>query len=152
MAAVPGTGADASLVMAILEMARGLGLRVIAEGVETEEQLAFLMANGCRQAQGFLFGAPVPVGRLYTQSSSAGSVCNTSVARSRSWHLIVLADPAVAEDHHAPGELRDVGLVGDQHDGEAVVVQLLEDLHDLDRGPAVEVSGGLVGEQDRRAG
>jgi diguanylate cyclase (GGDEF)-like protein len=66
VAAVPGTGADASLVMAILEMARGLGLRVIAEGVETEEQLAFLMANGCRQAQGFLFGPPVPVGRLYT--------------------------------------------------------------------------------------
>jgi diguanylate cyclase (GGDEF)-like protein/PAS domain S-box-containing protein len=61
VAAVPGTGADASLVMAILEMARGLALNVIAEGVETEEQLAFLMAHGCRKAQGFLFGAPVPV-------------------------------------------------------------------------------------------
>ncbi len=64
VAAIPGSGADASLVMAILEMARGLSLRVIAEGVETEEQLAFLTANGCRQAQGFLFGPPVPVGRL----------------------------------------------------------------------------------------
>ncbi|MBK9064301.1 MAG: EAL domain-containing protein [Acidobacteria bacterium] len=64
VAAVPGTGADASLVRAILEMARGLGLRVIAEGVETEEQLAFLMAHGCMQAQGFLFGAPVPVARF----------------------------------------------------------------------------------------
>ncbi|HEX2798773.1 MAG TPA: EAL domain-containing protein, partial [Thermoanaerobaculia bacterium] len=65
VAAIPGSGADASLVMAILEMARGLSLRVIAEGVETEEQLAFLTANGCRQAQGYLFGRPVPVGRLY---------------------------------------------------------------------------------------
>jgi diguanylate cyclase (GGDEF)-like protein/PAS domain S-box-containing protein len=64
VAAVPGSSADASLVLAILEMARGLSLRVIAEGVETEEQLAFLMANGCRQAQGFLFGRPVPVARL----------------------------------------------------------------------------------------
>ncbi|HEY3351337.1 MAG TPA: EAL domain-containing protein [Thermoanaerobaculia bacterium] len=64
VAAVPGTGADASLVRAILEMARGLDLRVIAEGVETEEQLAFLMEHGCRQAQGFLFGAPVPVARF----------------------------------------------------------------------------------------
>jgi diguanylate cyclase (GGDEF)-like protein/PAS domain S-box-containing protein len=66
VAAIPGTGADSSLVMAILEMARGLGLRVIAEGVETEEQVAFLFANGCRQAQGFLFGPPVPVSRLLT--------------------------------------------------------------------------------------
>ena len=64
VAAIPGSAADASLVTAILEIARGLSLRVIAEGVETEEQLAFLMANGCRQAQGFLFGPPVPVSRL----------------------------------------------------------------------------------------
>jgi diguanylate cyclase (GGDEF)-like protein/PAS domain S-box-containing protein len=64
VAAIPGSAADASLVMAILEMARGLSLRVIAEGVETEEQLAFLTANGCRQAQGYLFGQPVPVSRL----------------------------------------------------------------------------------------
>ncbi|MFI5197573.1 MAG: EAL domain-containing protein [Thermoanaerobaculia bacterium] len=64
VAAIPGSAADASLVMAILEMARGLSLRVIAEGVETEEQLAFLTANGCRQAQGYLFGPPVPVSRL----------------------------------------------------------------------------------------
>ncbi len=61
VAAIPGSAADASLVTAILEMARGLGLNVIAEGVETEEQLAFLESLGCRQAQGYLFGAPVPV-------------------------------------------------------------------------------------------
>ena len=64
VAAIPGSEADASLVTAILEMARGLRLRVIAEGVETEEQLAFLYANGCRQAQGHLFGPPVPVARF----------------------------------------------------------------------------------------
>ena len=64
VAEIPGGAANTSLVMAILEMARGLSLRVIAEGVETEEQLAFLTANGCRRAQGFLFGPPVPVARL----------------------------------------------------------------------------------------
>jgi diguanylate cyclase (GGDEF)-like protein/PAS domain S-box-containing protein len=63
--AIPGSAADASLVVAILEMARGLSLRVIAEGVETEEQLVFLTAHGCRQAQGYLFGPPVPVSGLY---------------------------------------------------------------------------------------
>ncbi len=64
VAAIPGGAADAALVMAILGMARGLSLRVIAEGVETEEQLAFLAANGCPQAQGYLFGPPVPVSGL----------------------------------------------------------------------------------------
>jgi diguanylate cyclase (GGDEF)-like protein/PAS domain S-box-containing protein len=64
IAAIPGSGADASLVTAILEMARGLGLKVTAEGVETEEQLAFLFANGCRRAQGYLFGPPLPVSNL----------------------------------------------------------------------------------------
>ncbi|HVO51856.1 MAG TPA: EAL domain-containing protein [Thermoanaerobaculia bacterium] len=73
VAAVPGTGADTSLVMAILEMARGLGLKVIAEGVETEEQVAFLIANGCRQAQGFLFGPPVPVSRLTGNSPKSSA-------------------------------------------------------------------------------
>jgi len=72
VAAIPGSAADASLVMAILEMARGLSLRVIAEGVETEEQLAFLMANGCGQAQGYLFGPPVPVGRLHGRRGHGG--------------------------------------------------------------------------------
>jgi diguanylate cyclase (GGDEF)-like protein/PAS domain S-box-containing protein len=71
VAAIPGSNADASLVLAILEMARGLSLRVVAEGVETEEQLAFLMANGCRQAQGFLFGRPVPASRLTASTGNS---------------------------------------------------------------------------------
>lgn len=41
-------------------MARGLGLRVVAEGVETPAQLDFLRENGCRHVQGFLFSRPLP--------------------------------------------------------------------------------------------
>ncbi|HEX7907764.1 MAG TPA: EAL domain-containing protein, partial [Paraburkholderia sp.] len=50
----------AELVKAILLMAQCLGLQVVAEGVETVEQAAFLLANGCRVAQGFLFSKPLP--------------------------------------------------------------------------------------------
>ncbi|MEC5406545.1 EAL domain-containing protein [Paraburkholderia sp. MPAMCS5] len=50
----------AELVKAILSIARCLGLEVVAEGVETPEQEAFLRANGCTTAQGFLYSRPLP--------------------------------------------------------------------------------------------
>ncbi len=51
--------ADRELVNAAILMAHGLGLRVIAEGVETEEQLACLREMGCECAQGYLFSKPI---------------------------------------------------------------------------------------------
>ena len=52
---------DAAIVRAILAMSETLGLRVIAEGVETPAQRDFLFENGCRVFQGDLFGIPVPI-------------------------------------------------------------------------------------------
>ncbi|MCX7628563.1 MAG: EAL domain-containing protein [Methylophilaceae bacterium] len=51
---------DAIMVRAIVVMAHSLGLAVVAEGVETEEQASFLRTIGCNQAQGYLYGRPVP--------------------------------------------------------------------------------------------
>jgi diguanylate cyclase (GGDEF)-like protein/PAS domain S-box-containing protein len=56
--------ADQALVRAILAMAKGLGLPVVAEGVETEAQMEWLYAHGCEYAQGYLFARPVEAAEL----------------------------------------------------------------------------------------
>lgn len=50
---------DATIVETILGLGGSLGLSVIAEGVESEDQFAFLAARGCREHQGYLFGRPM---------------------------------------------------------------------------------------------
>ncbi|SFH00444.1 PAS domain S-box-containing protein/diguanylate cyclase (GGDEF) domain-containing protein [Palleronia marisminoris] len=57
-----GKGRKAPLVQAILAMARALDLNVVAEGVETEAQRAWLKHNGCQTIQGFLIGRPTDAG------------------------------------------------------------------------------------------
>ncbi len=52
---------DAAIVRTIIGMADNLGLKVIAEGVETEQQRDFLERNGCHAHQGYLFARPVPI-------------------------------------------------------------------------------------------
>ncbi|MGQ0699038.1 MAG: putative bifunctional diguanylate cyclase/phosphodiesterase [Panacagrimonas sp.] len=61
---VTGNADDAAIALAIIGMAHSLKLRVIAEGVETPEQLEFLRAHGCDQAQGFLLARPMPADEL----------------------------------------------------------------------------------------
>jgi diguanylate cyclase (GGDEF)-like protein/PAS domain S-box-containing protein len=53
------TADDAAIITAVISMARALNLRVIAEGVETEEQLAFLRRENCAEMQGFLYSQPM---------------------------------------------------------------------------------------------
>jgi diguanylate cyclase (GGDEF)-like protein len=56
--------ADAAIVSAVITMAQSLRLAVVAEGVETEEQLAFLRREGCDRIQGYLFSAPMSAEEL----------------------------------------------------------------------------------------
>ncbi len=50
---------DAAIIKAIIQMAKALGFKTIAEGVETPAQLAFLQANDCDEIQGYLFSKPL---------------------------------------------------------------------------------------------
>jgi diguanylate cyclase (GGDEF)-like protein/PAS domain S-box-containing protein len=55
---------DAAIIAAIIVMARNLKMQVIAEGVETEEQLTFLAQQGCNRFQGFYFSKPLPAAEI----------------------------------------------------------------------------------------
>lgn len=60
---VPDDPDDACIITAMVGLSQNLGMKVIAEGVETEKQLAFLRAIRCEQMQGFFFSRPLPTRR-----------------------------------------------------------------------------------------
>jgi EAL domain-containing protein (putative c-di-GMP-specific phosphodiesterase class I) len=51
---------DAAITASVIALAKSMKLEVIAEGIETEEQLAFLRKKKCHQGQGYLFSRPIP--------------------------------------------------------------------------------------------
>jgi EAL domain-containing protein (putative c-di-GMP-specific phosphodiesterase class I) len=56
---ITGDPDDSTIVRAIIDMGKNLKLRVIAEGVETPQQLAFLQTQQCEEGQGYLFSQPI---------------------------------------------------------------------------------------------
>ena len=69
---IPADQDDAAIASAIIAMGHSLRLTLIAEGVETEEQLAFLRERDCHKVQGYLFGRPVPAEELSRQLAQRG--------------------------------------------------------------------------------
>lgn len=68
---IPGDADDVAIVSTIVAMAQQLGLKVIAEGVETEAQLEHLRAHGCDEYQGYLLSRPAPADAVTTLLANA---------------------------------------------------------------------------------
>jgi diguanylate cyclase (GGDEF)-like protein/PAS domain S-box-containing protein len=83
VARLPDADSDSQVALAIIDMGHRLGLRVIAEGVETEAQRAFLLARGCDQFQGYLFGRPVPEAAFGSALPTASAAADASSCRAR---------------------------------------------------------------------
>ena len=64
---------DASIVSAVIDMGRSLNMGVVAEGIQTHEQLAFLQARHCPEGQGFYFARPVLAPQLASLLSIGGA-------------------------------------------------------------------------------
>jgi diguanylate cyclase (GGDEF)-like protein len=72
---------DAAITTAIIAMGHALGLRVIAEGVETEAHLSLLQKQGCDEVQGYLMGRPVPPERFVEHLTRKRGTTGVSVRR-----------------------------------------------------------------------
>ncbi len=70
---LPADDGDATIVRAIAGLAASLGTRVVAEGIETQEQLRFLRGVGCNEGQGFLFAPPMPACELERRFAHRGA-------------------------------------------------------------------------------
>jgi diguanylate cyclase (GGDEF)-like protein/PAS domain S-box-containing protein len=75
---IPESADDCAIVRAILAMASNLKLQVIAEGVESEDQLAFLHHEGCQEIQGYLLSPPVNPDNFIARFRNAGRVVEAS--------------------------------------------------------------------------
>ena len=69
---LPGSTRDQTVIGSLLDLAGGLDMQVVAEGIETEEQLRILKVLGCRYGQGFWYGRPMPEDVLHAWIGTRG--------------------------------------------------------------------------------
>jgi hypothetical protein len=111
---IDGEASGAPIVGAVIALAHSLDLVVVAEGVETDEQLAFLDAHGCDQVQGFRFSSPLPEAeivelmrtptKLFTEWGSAPAAMPMPISGISAPRLEALLESIMLE-RHWPTEL-----------------------------------------------
>ena len=81
---------DQAIAMAVISLAHKLNLRVIAEGVETEQQCRFLRENDCDEMQGYLFSRPLPPGEVEALLLAQDARCHLAAGDTEKFHVAPL--------------------------------------------------------------
>jgi diguanylate cyclase (GGDEF)-like protein len=102
---VDGSSDDASIISAVVHMGMSLHMRVVAEGVETAAQLAYLKEQGCPEAQGYYFSRPLPHGEM-AQLLGCGPAAGAALQLARIAALPAAGTPAPARPPSAPRRSR----------------------------------------------
>lgn len=69
---------DATIVRAVIKLGRSLGIKVVAEGIETEKQAEFLRKNRCHSGQGYLFGKAMPAANIQSVAAKLNSITSAA--------------------------------------------------------------------------
>ncbi|RVC40700.1 EAL domain-containing protein, partial [Mesorhizobium sp. M4A.F.Ca.ET.090.04.2.1] len=93
---VDRNGQVAAIVRAVLGLGRGLGLPVLAEGVETLGELRFLDAEDCEIGQGFYLGRPGPIEAFGELTGARAPAADDDAPVSRGGGSILMLEPAAA--------------------------------------------------------
>ena len=130
------TDPDAVILEAIIRMARGLGLDVLAEGVETPEEMESLARRGCNLMQGYLFAKPIPRQELEATVAGPDAAWRAPIARAEAWSPPdeETAVPAATEAS-APADEEVVVELEPESDDDGAEDADLPVLHDLSKVP-----------------
>ncbi|MBW1882857.1 MAG: EAL domain-containing protein [Deltaproteobacteria bacterium] len=111
------TDPDAVILEAIIHIGKGLGMEVMAEGVETLEEMDLLLKRGCTLMQGYLFAKPILRDELEETVAQPDALWRLPISRPESWSPPPTdAPPAVASKVTAYDDDRDLPVLGDMQE------------------------------------
>ena len=111
------------VLRSIVNMAKELGMHTLAEGVETEEQFAFLREIGCEKVQGYLFSAPIPLSKTIDFCYGEKAKLSPEPAELHDYYAeiglinVLASDPLQSHSGGMNGEMLSLAIL-ERHDGE----------------------------------
>lgn len=122
------TDPDAVILEAIINIAQGLGMEVLAEGVETLEEMDSILERGCSLMQGYLFAKPIPGEDLEATVTPSDALWRLPITRPESWSPPAFEEPPEKENVALADAGTDVNVGAGAREDDADMYPVLRDL------------------------